>query len=147
MLGAISWGTYITVVIVLLGLWYGYLIFRFYSGKMKDFFRGTSNGDFFKKSAGNPNDPFAEFEAPFDTLEDAEELYRKIVKIFAESDNSAISRQEFLNYLRFVLEEYPFVKQSALRSKINSLIVLESQKYPVLLLKSEEADGLWEVEE
>ncbi len=147
MLEAISWGTYITVVIVLLGLWYGYLIFRFYSCKLKDVFKGNLNWDFFKKSSEKRSGPFAEFEAPFDTLGDAEELYRKIVKIFAESDNSTISRQEFLNYLRFVLEEYPFVKQSALRSKINSLIVLESQKYPLLLLNSEDADGLWEVEE
>jgi len=63
---------------------------------------------------------------------------------FAESDARGVSKTEFKHYLQFVLSEYPFVKQSALREKINSLMVLKSRRYPVFELSAQEMDGLWE---
>ncbi|GAA6766511.1 hypothetical protein AAFH68_24530 [Flavobacterium sp. CGRL1] len=74
-------------------------------------------------------------------------MYNKIVEVFIESNDRGISKTEFCHYLQFILSEYPFVKQSALREKINSLIVQESQKYPDFVLIEEEVDGLWENEE
>lgn len=144
MLADISWGAYLTTIILLLVIWYGCLVFRFYRGRLNDFLRHGFRQNRSNDWDGEGDGPFSEFNEPFDTLRDAEELYDKIIKVFTESDAGSVSRIEFLNCLRFVMEEYPFVKQSALRAKINSLMELESRKYPHLQLTSKEADGLWE---
>ena len=62
----------------------------------------------------------------------------------AESAERKLSKQQFQNYLRMLLEEYPYVKISSLRESINKLIVSESEKCPNLLLTLSEADSLWE---
>lgn len=146
MLADISWGAYLTTVIVILGLWYGYLVIRYHWDKVKDVLNGRSASRLSTKEIENEAGPFAEFNEPFDTLKDAEMLYGKIIGVFEESAAREISRTEFLNYLRFVLDDFPFVRQSALRSKINSLTVLESRKYPDFQLDAAEADSLWESE-
>lgn len=149
MLADISWGAYMTAVIVLLGLWYGYVLMRFYPNSLKNKFKRKARSQigFTEKRMQNGTGAFAEFSESFSTLEDAEELYSKIIKLFTESDSRGLSKTELLNYLSFVFEEYPFVKQSALREKINSLTAEQSISYPDLMLSVEEADSLWESEQ
>lgn len=147
MLADISWGAYLTTVTVILGLWYGYLVIRYHGHKLKDALNGRSRSGLLTKEIENEAEPFAEFNEPFDTLQDAEMLHRKIISVFEESAARGISRTEFLNYLRFVLDDFPFVRQSALRSKIKSLTVLESRKYPDFQLDAAETDSLWDSEE
>lgn len=144
MLADVSWGVYMTAVIVFLFFWYGFLIFRYYSKNPKSIFKG---GFLFRSSAekqAGRAGTFSEYKESFSTLEDAEELYDKILGAFTESDARGISRTEFENYMRFILSEYPFVKQSALREKINSLAIAESAKYPEFILTGSEMDSLWE---
>lgn len=145
MLSNISWSSYLTVVALFVLVWYSCLIFRYYRKNIHDLFKkkiGSSNQEE-KFSSG----PFSEFKESFSTLEDAEELYKKILTMFTESDAGGLSKAAFKNYMRFILSEYPFVKQSALRGEINSLAVLESAKYPELLLTGAEMDSLWEEED
>lgn len=84
------------------------------------------------------------FSESFDTLEDAEELSTRIVQAVEESSQMSLSKEQFQNYLKMVLEEYPYVKISSLRENINNLIVSESEKHPQFYLTSAEADTLWE---
>lgn len=144
MFSNISWSSYLTTVALFVLAWYSYLIFRYYWKNVQDLFKNKIKSS--NRTEEFSSGPFSEFKESFSTLEDAEELYNKIVTVFAESDAGGLSKVAFKNYIRFILSEYPFVKQSALREKINSLAVLESAKYPELLLTSAEMDRLWEEE-
>lgn len=144
MISNISWSGYLTTVALFVLAWYTYLIFRYYWKNVQDLFKNKIKNSNRKEELSSG--PFSEFKESFSTLEDAEELYNKILTVFAESDAGGLSKTAFKNYIRFILLEYPFVKQSALREKINSLAVLESAKYPELLLTIAEMDSLWEEE-
>ncbi|WP_163400653.1 hypothetical protein [Flavobacterium fluviatile] len=147
MLSTISWSDYTITVLILLLVWYIYLIFRFYSSQIKDFINGKRKIDFSKKR-GNSNSLqdhlFSEFAAPFDTLDDAKELSEKLINAIEESAERNLSQNEFQNYIIFILNEYPYVKISALREKINQLAVSECKKHPQLVLTYELVDSLWE---
>lgn len=144
MLSNVSWNGYLTTVALFVLAWYSYLIFRYYRKNVEDLFKNKIKSS--NRKEGFSSGPFSEFKESFSTLEDAEELYNKILMVFTESDAGGLSKAAFKNYIRFILLEYPFVKQSALREKINSLAVLESAKYPELLLTNVEMDSLWEEE-
>ncbi|PBJ08035.1 hypothetical protein [Flavobacterium sp. ACN6] len=146
MLSNISWSSYLSAVVIFAAVWYGFLIYKYYLGNLKNIFQGKMKQSFGEKDLKSKSGPFSEFKESFSTLEDAEELYDKLLTVFTESDAGGLSKAAFKNYIRFILLEYPFVKQSALRGKINSLVVLESAKYPELLLTLSEMDSLWEEE-
>ncbi|MDR6761891.1 hypothetical protein J2Y38_002100 [Flavobacterium sp. 2755] len=146
MLTGISWSSYLTAMAVLVLVWYSFLIYRYQLKNIKDIFKGKLKTGASNKSQENNNSPFADYNESFSTLEDAQELYVKLLGIFTESNDRGISKTQFMYYVRFVLAEYPFVKQSALREKINSLAVSESLKYPEFILTSEVMDSLWEEE-
>lgn len=148
MLSNISWGNYALAVIVLLVSWYIFVIFKFYSSTLKELLNGKQKFKLFKanskKSNSQVKDLFSEFKEPFDTLEDARELFSKLQKAIIESSQTNLSVSEFKNYIRFILEGYPYVKKSSLREKINSLMVSECEKHPQLILTYPEMDGLWD---
>lgn len=144
MLSTISWSSYFTAIILLAAIWYGYLIYKYHLKDIADILKGK-----WKRSSGKDNPElqpglFSEYKESFSTLEEAEELYDKLLGVFTESDARGISKTEFQNYMRFILSEYPFVKQSALREKINSLVISESIKYPEFVLSGSEMESLWE---
>jgi agmatine/peptidylarginine deiminase len=148
MLSNISWGSYALAVIVLLVFWYIFIIRKFYSGWLKELLNGKQKIKLFKNNSKKENnlsiDMFSEFKEPFDTLEDARELFTKLEKAVAESSQANLSVTEFKNYIRFILEVYPYVKKSSLREKINSLMVSECEKHPQLIITYPEMDGLWD---
>ncbi|MFB3388020.1 hypothetical protein [Flavobacterium sp. LAR06] len=145
MFSNISWSSYLTTMALLVLAWYSYLIFRYYRKNVRDLFKKKINS--LNREEDFSSGPFSEFKESFSTLEDAEELYNKILTVLTESDTGGLSKAAFKNYIRFILLEYPFVKQSALRGEINSLAVLESAKYPELSLTIVEMDSLWEEED
>lgn len=148
MLSNISWSNYAVTVVVLLVFWYLFFILKFYSGYLKELLSGKRKLNLFKtRSITEQNqfkDLFSEFKEPFDTLEDARELSSRLEKAVEESSQTDISGAVFKNYIKCILEEYPYVKNSGLREKINSLMVSECEKHPQLLLTYPEMDGLWD---
>ncbi|OXA73004.1 hypothetical protein B0A67_06050 [Flavobacterium aquidurense] len=154
----ISWSNYIIAVSVLLFIWYLVLGFRFYYPELKEILNGekTLNLTSFKsnrnempganlsKDSSTENLEFSSCSEPFDTLADAKELSDRIKGAITESAERNFSLEEFQNYLKLLLKEYPFVKISALRQKVNTLIVAGCQRYPQLLLTVSQADALWE---
>ncbi len=144
MLGDVSWKAFMIAAVVFLFLWYGFVIFRYYPKKFISILKGGVRRQSLAAEDMKSDSPFAEFKESFSTLEDVKELYSKLLYAFDESDARGVSKTEFKHYLQFVLSEYPFVKQSALREKINSLMVLKSRRYPVFELSAQEMDGLWE---
>ncbi|OIV40340.1 hypothetical protein [Flavobacterium johnsoniae] len=145
MITNISWSAYLAAVSLIMFIWYVLLLFRFKHRAIKNFISGRSSwrAESLKKENKKAG-PFSEYKESFSTLKDAEELHNRLSEIFTQSNAGGLSKDVFQNYIRFVLSEYPFVKQSELRGKINSLTVLHSEKYPELLLSYAEMDSLWD---
>lgn len=148
----VSWGSYLAAVGVLLLIWYLVLIVKYYSKDLRELFSGEKKLNFpiLKKTSNklesqrHQKSLSSSFSESFDTLEDAEELSTRILQVVEESSQMNLSKEQFQNYLKMVLEEYPYVKISSLRENINNLIVSESEKHPQFYLTFAQADTLWE---
>ncbi|WP_343617356.1 hypothetical protein [Flavobacterium sp.] len=152
MFANVSWGSYLTVIGVILVVWYLIVLLKFYKDDLKEFFSSEKRNGPFKKSTSSTSllqrkthtDLSSSFSESFDTLDDAEELSARILQAVKESAEKNLFKEQFQNYLRMVLEEYPYVKISSLREDVNHLIVSESEKHPQFSLTFAEADQLWE---
>ncbi|WP_144212962.1 hypothetical protein [Flavobacterium anhuiense] len=149
----ISWSSYLTVLGLVVLIWYFIILLKFYYKDLLKIFSGEKKLKFtsFKnmterkvQDSGEYKSLSSSFSESFDTLEDAEELSARILQAVKESNEKNFSKEHFQNYLRMVLDEYPYVKISSLRENINKLMVTESSKYPNLILTLSEADSLWE---
>jgi len=145
----ISWGSYLTAAGIAIIFWYLIILLKFHSSDLKKILSGEKKLQipFLKKTSKNLQDIKSisdSFPKSFDTLEDAENLSQRIKEAVKESAEKRITKQQFQNYLRILLDEYPYIKISSLRENINQLMVFESQKHPNLLLTLSEADSLWE---
>ncbi|MBZ4033834.1 hypothetical protein K6T82_03590 [Flavobacterium sp. 17A] len=96
------------------------------------------------KHDGNPANLNEAFQESFATLDEVKELSARLTGAVSESAELDRPKQEFENYIRLILSEYPYVKISSLRSNVNNLLAYETKKHPELLLTSTEADELWE---
>ncbi|WP_163397478.1 hypothetical protein [Flavobacterium fluviatile] len=145
----ISWGSYLTAAGIAIIFWYLIILLKFHSSDFKKILSGEKKLQipFLKKTSKNLQDIKSisdSFPKSFDTLEDAENLSQRIKEAVKESAEKRLTKQQFQNYLRMLLDEYPYVKISSLRENINQQMVFESQKHPDLLLTLSEADSLWE---
>lgn len=143
----ITWSQYALTVFISLLVWYTCVVFRFYSSELTDIFSDRRKLLFTGKipnAAADKDTLFSEFKEPFETLDDARELFHKLKNAFAESNQQSRSRDEFKNFIKFILEQYPYIRMSALRGKINDLTVSLCQESPRLHLTYAEVDGLWE---
>lgn len=148
----VSWGSYLAAIGIILLTCYLVLVLKFYSKDLRELFSGDKKLKFpiLKKTSNklenqrDQNSLSSAFSESFDTLEDAEELSARILQVVEESSQMNLSKEQFQNYLKMVLEEYPYVKISSLRENINNLIVSESEKHPQFYLTFAQADTLWE---
>lgn len=145
----ISWGSYLTAAGIAIIFWYLIILLKFHSRDLKKILSGEKKLQipFLKKTSKNLQEIKSisdSFPKSFDTLEDAENLSQRIKEAVKESAEKQLTKQQFQNYLRMLLDEYPYIKISSLRENINQLMVFESQKHPNLLLTLSEADSLWE---
>lgn len=145
----ISWGSYLTAAGIAIIIYYIIFFLKFHSGDLKKILSGEKKLQipFLKKTSKNIKEIKSisdSFPKSFDTLQDAEKLSQRIKDAAKECSEKNLSKQQFENYLRMLLEEYPYVKISALKENINQLMVSESQLYPNLVLSLSEADSLWE---
>ncbi|WP_281631634.1 hypothetical protein [Flavobacterium luteolum] len=158
MLNSISWNSYLVTVVALLLIWYLYAGCRYYSFEIRQILTGRKKIGFPSLGKKTINDSLSSsdqedvsptnlnqaFEESFATLDEVKELSSSLTAAVIESAEIKRSKQEFENYIRLILSDYPYVKISSLRSNVNNLLAYESKKYPELLLTSEEADELWE---
>ncbi len=157
MITTISWSNYCIAIGVLVLVWYLFLGFRFYYQELTQFVSGkhrikfprirNTNRKHFDSVKNNPINSGSKLSSSFSeslsVLEDVEELSRLLVNAVTESALGHLSKNEFSNYLRVLINDYPFVKESALRARVNELIVSECQKHPELIFTYSEADDLW----
>lgn len=157
MFTTISWSSYVTAIEILLFTWYLFLGFRFYSFEIKQVLFGQRKIIFPFLRNHNRKDPLLveskngtsksnlseSFSESFATLDEVKELSARIIDATAESADRNLSQQEFKNFLKLILAEYPYVKISSLRDTVNDLVVSESQKHTSLALTLEQVDNLW----
>ncbi|WP_294958520.1 hypothetical protein [uncultured Flavobacterium sp.] len=145
----ISWSSYLWAAGILTIGWYLAVLFKYYRTDLKKIFKGEMklHMPLLKKSSGNLRETKSiseSFQKSFDTLEEAEQLSDRIISTVKDSVQKNLSKQQFENCLRMLLDEYPYVKISALRENINKKMVSESELQPNLKLTLSEADSLWE---
>lgn len=158
MITTISWSNYVIAIMLLLLVWYIFLGFRFYYQELTQFMSGkrrfnlsaVENKSVQQFQSGKDDTINSEYNLSLSSFEsssaaeDVEELTRILLNVIEESALGQLSKVEFKSYLRVLLNDYPFVKQSALRAKLNEFMVSECEKHPQLILSYDEVDGLWE---
>jgi len=156
MLTNISWTDYLIAVAIFLTIYYLYVGLRYFSADFKDLFSGKRKQNF---KAALSNDAKEESiqsagesatieinafeETSDDEFAEVEHLIGRLKIVIADASPKKLVPQEFKHYLHLVLQEYPSVQNSPLRSSVNELIVSECEKYSAVTLSEDEVDLLW----
>lgn len=166
MLNNISWGTYVSVSLLLLLVYYVVVGAKFYSneikallsGKTKLSFRTASNTSLqddeepttgltqMQSELFTPNGtytPIYEDETSDITLEQVRELTHCIKDAIAEAVEKNYIKEEFILSLQLLLKKYSFLKGSPSLGALNNLIASECEKYGYIQLSAEERVMLW----
>lgn len=157
MFADISWGDYCMAIGLLVLVWYAFLGFRFYQKELKQIASGKRKVKFpvlgnnrtkqFRFESKDKDDSksilFSSSES-LSTLEDAEELSDLLANAIKESAERNLPKAAFQNYLKLILNNYPYVKESTSRVKVNELMVSECEKHSQIILTYAEVDGLWD---
>ncbi|MET6998680.1 hypothetical protein [Chitinophaga defluvii] len=154
MFTGISWTTYLSAVAILLVIYYLYVGVRYFSGDLKDLLAGKKKFKLRPAPPGDADDtPVSPFQPSENTLafeeatdsdfQEVEELIGRLKDVIADASQRELIPQEFRQYLRMTLKEYPAIKNSPLRLSVNELIVSECEKYGTVTLSAEKVDEMW----
>lgn len=151
----ISWTGYLTVVAILLAIYYLYVGVRYFSADLKGLFaerqklkfkavlHGNSKADDLLVLEDNRLKASSFEETTDDEFSEVEHLIERLKTVVSDASRRKLIPQEFKQYLSMVLKEYPTVRYSPLRLSINELIISECEKYGTVTLKEEEVELLW----
>jgi len=152
----ISWTDYFVAVVLLLAIYYLFVGVRYYSSDLKDLFSGKRNPDFrtalshdragegilsTEKKYPNEIPPFE--TTTNDDFAEVEHLIDRLKSVIADASGKKLIPKEFKQYLHLVLQEYPNIQNSPIRSSINELVASECEKYSAVTLSEDEVDLLW----
>ncbi len=151
----ISWTDYLLAVSILLAIYYLFIGVRYFSGDLKALLTGKQKLTL--KTSGFPqNEPLqtevsedisvTTDEDSDDEFAEVEHLIEKVKAMIADALGKQLVKEEFRQYLRLVLKEFPSVKTSVLRPSVNELIVSECEKQGIGAFNEEEVDALWSEE-
>ena len=149
----ISWTEYLFAVAVALVIYYSFVGIRYFPGELKALLTGKTKLRFRPAVPGYDDDSDdmvatdglnakASSEED-DAFAEVEELISRVKEAIANASRKKYVPQEFRHYMQLLLHEYPNIKDSALRSSVNELIVSECERHGVVTLNEEEADMLW----
>jgi hypothetical protein len=152
----ISWSDYIIAVAILLTVYYLFVGVRYYSDDLKDLLSGkrklkfraalpldTGEEDTYPAEENYQHQATAFETTTDDDFDEVEHLIERLKNVIVDASKKKLIPQEFKQYLHLVLEEYPSVKNSPLRSSVNELIVSECEKHGAVTLSEDEVDMLW----
>ena len=155
----ISWTDYLLAVSILLTIYYLFIGVRYFSGDLKALLTGkqkltlkTSPSPGFPEhhptlqNTTSENHPATSNEETDDEFAEVEHLIEKIQTVITDALGKQLVKEEFRQYLRLVLKEFPSVKTSGLRPSVNELIVSECEKQGIVAFNEEEVDALWSEE-
>ncbi|MDT0641574.1 hypothetical protein RM553_01900 [Zunongwangia sp. F363] len=148
----ISWTDYLLAVSILLIIYYLFVGVQYFSGDLKDLLSGKRKlllkPSGFPQHGTLPNEtlesiPVTTDKEAKDEFAEVENLIEKVKAMIADALGKQLVKEEFRQYLRLVLKEFPSIKTSALRPSINELIVSECEKQGIAAFNEEEVDELW----
>lgn len=151
----ISWTDYLLAVSILLAIYYLFVGLRYFSGDLKALLAGkrklTLKPSGFPKNEPLQNEVSEDIsvttdEDSDDEFAEVEYLIGKVKAMIADALGKQLVKEEFRQYLRLVLKEFPSVKTSALRPSVNELIVSECEKQGIGAFNEKEVDALWSEE-
>ena len=152
----ISWTDYFVAVVLLLTFYYFFVGVRYYSADFKNLFSGKRNPDFrvalHHDTAGegilSTEENYTNERPAFaittdDDFAEVEHLIDRLKGVIADASGKKLISQEFKQYLHLVLQEYPNIQNSPIRSSINELVASECEKYGAVSLSEDEVELLW----
>lgn len=158
----ISWTNYIIVIILILAIYYLFIGIRFYYHELKNFVgkrkfqlhpahnelsHGPGNMDNNGEDERVHSEPLQAQNSfggtPDDAFQEVEHLIGRLKEVIEEASRKKYIKQEFLQYLKLILKEYPEIKNSPFQPAINELIISECERYGSIMLSENEVVMLW----
>lgn len=154
MLSQITWLEFFGTVGVIVGIYYTYVLVRYYPDKLKRLVPKTKETAVDRSIYVESEDYAAEPEMKVHgqqvidhgnlEMDAVEALIAELVQVIKSSSEEKLQIDEFKQELQSTLHRGPVVKISAYRSSINELIKSECEKYGTFALNVKEIDVLWE---
>ncbi|WP_423147042.1 hypothetical protein [Rubrolithibacter danxiaensis] len=152
----ITWTNYIVVIILLLVIYYLFVGIRFYYQDLKNIIDKRTpqvDPEVDHRSFAYPNTVNAQPRVlPLDSaapnseddpFQEVEHLVCRLKDAAKEASDKKALKEEFAQYLRLILKEYPELKTSPFQSAIIELITSECAKYGSITLSEDEVVMLW----
>ena len=143
MCSSISWEQFILTIIVIVGLYYGYVGVSYYR---KDWLYRLTG----KKSPGSSLQPVVSSLAMPSGAATANPLLPLVhdvvdeIRALLQAEGSAANKNNLLDKLRRLLQKYPTLKNTAFQPSINQLISVDTKSKCSIELWQDEIGGLWE---
>jgi hypothetical protein len=150
----ISWGSYTTIVVVLLACYYLFVGLRYYRNDLLQLLSGkkatisdSSNFTTIKTNSLIKQKPH---EAYMQQSVEEQNLYQllqalsdEIHAFMNEAGNNKLNKDEITASLKILIAKYSVFKDSSFQELIQNLIVTECETYCSIHLSEEELSALW----
>ena len=164
MFTSISWVDYLTIIIILLGVYYLFIAIRYYSNELKQLLpanRRVANSavheselekspDRSSKLKSNQTELFdnEKTSVDFGNVNDdifyhVEQLTIQLKERIAEAADKKYIKEEFILSLQLLTKKYHFLKGSSFFTALNNLIASECEKYDYVHLTEDDRLRLW----
>jgi len=149
----ISWNSYITIVIVLLAVYYLFIGFRYYRSDLLQLLSGkeftpADRVSFMatKRIKHDQTSHQANLKQAFekqDAFQTAQSLGDEILAYLNEAGRNALNKEDVVQSLKTLSAKYPSIKDSAFLDVIQNLIITESETNCSIHFSEEELSELW----
>jgi hypothetical protein len=145
MLKGITWGHYLTIVIVIIVIWYAVVAVLYYRKEIKDVLKGKYK---FPARPGKavvlPDEEEEAYIDPRSSFDELEEIVTDIKTSILEAAGKQASKNELLGQLKTRLAFYGGLRQPAFRMAINNFLIQNSENICGVVFSEQELDEAWE---
>ncbi len=154
MFNSITWGQYISAILVLLIIYYAVIGFKFYRWEILNVFgiKKVEDGTMSTASLSslrnfvspeNPEDYFPKPALEID-ISPLVQSFTDEVKAFVKGiENSEITKDEIINSLNIIFSKYPALKDADCRNDLEQFVLYEINVHYPNLLHSKDLIKLW----
>jgi hypothetical protein len=142
MCSSISWEQFILTIVIIVGLYYGYIGVSYYR---KDWLYRVKGKKALRSATPpvvSPTAAAAFFPEPNLLLPLVHDLVDEI-RAFLHTAGKIEDKESFLAKLRQLIQKYPTLKDTAFQPSINQLIAIDTKCQCSVELEEDEIDGLW----
>lgn len=151
MLSSISWACYFAVAALLFGIYYCYVLVRYYRKEIKRIISRQSDAPELKSPKPDSNqlslfendDEAVLPEKTMDIFSHAFDLSARIKILMEVAAEEKYSKAGLVAILRKLLAEYPAIKGTAFQAAINNVILGESKSLGSNGLQEDDVSTLW----